>query len=41
MDSIGISAAQINWNGGQRITLGSGDVATCTSISPPRPPEHQ
>ncbi|HYQ53653.1 MAG TPA: hypothetical protein VES70_24865 [Pseudomonas sp.] len=34
MDSIGISAAQINWNGGQRITLGSGDVATCTTLRP-------
>ncbi|MHC6225514.1 hypothetical protein ACYU03_12195 [Pseudomonas sp. X10] len=34
MDSIGVSAAQINWNGGQRITLKSGDTATCTTLRP-------
>lgn len=34
MESIAISAAQINWNGGQRITLTAGDTATCTVLSP-------
>ncbi|MBV7493769.1 hypothetical protein KW837_05735 [Pseudomonas sp. PDM24] len=34
MESVAISAAQINWNGGQRITLTAGDTATCTALSP-------
>lgn len=34
MESFGITAAQINWNGGQRITLKAGDTATCTTLRP-------
>ncbi|MDD1017040.1 hypothetical protein [Pseudomonas rubra] len=34
MESIGLLATQTNWNGGQRITLKSGDTATCTTLSP-------
>jgi len=34
MESIAIAASQINWNGGQRITLKSGDTATCTTLRP-------
>lgn len=34
MESFAIAAAQINWNGGQRITLKAGDTATCTVLRP-------
>lgn len=34
MESFAIAAAAINWNGGQRITLGAGDTATCTTLQP-------
>lgn len=34
MQSIQIPKGVINWNGGQRITLGAGDTATCTVLSP-------
>ena len=34
MESIAIAASQLNWNGGQRITLKAGDTATCTVLRP-------
>ncbi|MBC3436041.1 hypothetical protein HU735_11520 [Pseudomonas sp. BW16M2] len=34
MESFAIAASQINWNGGQRITLTPGDTATCTTLRP-------
>lgn len=34
MDNFVIAASQINWNGGQRITLNAGDTATCTTLRP-------
>lgn len=34
MHSIQIAEGTINWNGGQRITLGAGDTATCTTLRP-------
>ncbi|MFQ2387292.1 hypothetical protein ACK32P_04305 [Aeromonas dhakensis] len=34
MESIAIAASQVNWNGGQRITLKAGDTATCTVLRP-------